>query len=214
MNDCEESNNKSAYDTCVAFNPNAAGLLRYDKKNAQCILGGEQGLELKDQSNQVCEVKYNVKIEMEVNDSSTLYLYFSKNGGESFYNSDEPRVATKDEAKRRRLQSECSTCAQSMCKGIDELCVAGTPWRSEFECNDHILYFTTKYCMQSELELGLGFGQTLCKGIDELCGDAFVSWDWWGTDPWFTPPWRSELECNAYILDFTTKWCVECCVME
>lgn len=122
MNDCEESNNKSAYDTCVAFNPNAAGLLRYDKKNAQCILGGEQGLELKDQSNQVCEVKYNVKIEMEVNDSSTLYLYFSKNGGESFYNSDEPRVATKDEAKRRRLQSECSTCAQSTCKGIGELC--------------------------------------------------------------------------------------------
>lgn len=130
MNDCEESNNKSAYDTCVAFNPNAAGLLRYDKKNAQCILGGEQGLELKDQSNQVCEVKYNVKIEMEVNDSSTLYLYFSKNGGESFYNSDEPRVATKDEAKRRRLQSECSTCAQSTCKGIGELCGYHTPIRT------------------------------------------------------------------------------------
>ena len=169
MNDCEESNNKSAYDTCVAFNPNAAGLLRYDKKNAQCILGGEQGLELKDQSNQVCEVKYNVKIEMEVNDSSTLYLYFSKDGGKSFYNSDDPRVATKDEAKRRRLQSECSTCP-TWCKGVGELCGESTPW-SAVGCWSNAVRVPAYKC---EFSAGSLFGSSAY--ISDDCCNRCIYW--------------------------------------
>ena len=181
MNDCEE-NNKSAYDTCVAFNPNAAGLLRYDEKNALCILGGEQGLELKDQSNQVCEVKYNVKIEMEVNDSSTLYLYFSDNGGESFYNSDEPRVATKDEAKRRRLQSECSTCAQSTCKGIGEFCGSDSWWGIVgFGCYGNAVSVPSYKCEHSGSLMGiwtLWLGSFAYKSEDCCSGCLYWECGW------------------------------------
>ena len=76
MNDIEE--NKSAYDTCIAFNPKDVGMLEYDKEKHQCILGGEQGLELKDKADPVCNVKYNVRIVMDVEKSSTLFLYFRK----------------------------------------------------------------------------------------------------------------------------------------
>jgi len=107
MNDSEE--NKSAYNTCIPFNPNDVGMLVYDKERHQCILGGERGLELKDKADPVCNVKYNVKIVMDADESSTLILYFSNDGGESFYNSDNPSVTIKDVDERRRLESECST---------------------------------------------------------------------------------------------------------
>ena len=107
MNDCED--NKSAYDTCVPFVP----ILKYDKKTGQCILGGKRGIPLKDQSNPDCDVKYNVKIYMNVDDSSTLYLHFSDDGGKTFYTEgpdDSPRVATKDELERTRRRQLCSSC--------------------------------------------------------------------------------------------------------
>jgi len=105
----EKTEGRSAYDTCTPFNPDSFGMLTYDKEKQQCILGGEKGLELKDKidSNSNCNVKYNVQIVMDVKDSSTLFLYFSNNGGMSFYNLKEPRVATKDINKRRRLESAC-----------------------------------------------------------------------------------------------------------
>jgi len=105
----EKTEGRSAYDTCTPFNPDSFGMLTYDKEKQQCILGGEKGLELKDKidSNSNCNVKYNVQIVMDVKDSSTLFLYFSNNGGMSFFNLEEPRVATKDINKRRRLESAC-----------------------------------------------------------------------------------------------------------
>ena len=109
MNDCED--NKSAYDICVPFDPEK--ILKYDKKTGQCVLGGKRGIPLKDQSNPDCIVKYNVKIKMDVDDSSTLYLHFSDDGGKTFYTEDPndgPRVATKDELERARRRQLCSNC--------------------------------------------------------------------------------------------------------
>jgi len=103
----EKAEGRSAYDTCTPFNPDSFGMLTYDNEKQQCILGGEKGLELKDKIDSNCNVKYNVQIVMDVKDSSTLFLYFSNNGGMSFYNLEEPRVATKDINKRRRLESAC-----------------------------------------------------------------------------------------------------------
>lgn len=64
--------------TCVAFDPSAD--LKYDPKSNQCVIGMRRGLKLKDQSDPVCNVKYNVKIVKEMNsqevDDSTLLLYF------------------------------------------------------------------------------------------------------------------------------------------
>lgn len=102
-----EDEGKSAHDTCTAFNPNNFGMLKYDNEKQQCILGGEKGLELKDKFDPNCNVKYNVKIAMDVRESSTLFLFFSDNGGTTFYNLEKPRVATKDINKRRRLESAC-----------------------------------------------------------------------------------------------------------
>ena len=45
---------------------------------------------------------------MDVDDSSTLYLYFSDDGGKTF--DPEPRVATKDHLERARRRQLCSTC--------------------------------------------------------------------------------------------------------
>ena len=117
MNDCEPEN-KSAYDTCVPFNPKK--MLKYDKKNSQCVLGGKRGIPLKDQSNPDCDdVKYNVKIVMDVDDSSMLYLHFSENNGKTFYTGNEPRVATKDDLERTRRRKLCATCVD-WGEGCDE----------------------------------------------------------------------------------------------
>ena len=102
-----EGKRKSAHNTCTPFNPNNSGMLTYDVEKQQCILGGKKGLELKDKLDPSCNVKYNVQIVMDVKDSSRLFLYFSNNGGMSYYNLEEPRVATKDINKRRRLESAC-----------------------------------------------------------------------------------------------------------
>jgi len=137
MDDCSES--KTAHDTCVAFDPKK--WLRYDSRRDQCVLGRKKGLRLKDQSDtQGCSAKYNVKVVMEAGDTSTLYLYFSDNDGKSFYNLDDPRVATKDLADRGRMLQSCTGCkargqpcnftyqcqAGLNCNVITRLCCAGS----------------------------------------------------------------------------------------
>lgn len=130
MNDCDLEK-KSAYGTCVAFDPNDTGMLKYDEQNQQCVLGRMRGLQLKDQSDQFCTVKYNVKIvrRMEADDSSTLFLYFSDDNGKSFYNLDEPRVATKDLVERTRRRRLCG------CRGHNSSCSSGSYICAKgFEC--------------------------------------------------------------------------------
>jgi len=135
MNDCELEK-KSAYGTCVAFDPNDTGMLKYDEQNQQCVLGRMQGLQLKDQSDQFCTVKYNVKIvrRMEADDSSTLFLYFSDDNGESFYNLDEPRVATKDLVERTRRLQGCNKC-----QGHNKSCIASYKCKEGLSCSLCIL---------------------------------------------------------------------------
>mmetsp|Transcript_31711 Transcript_31711/g.71735 ORF Transcript_31711/g.71735 Transcript_31711/m.71735 type:complete len:301 (+) Transcript_31711:266-1168(+) len=137
MEDCSES--KSAHDTCFPFDPKE--WLRYNGRRDQCVLGRKKGLRLKDQSDtQGCSAKYNVKVVMEADDTSTLYLYFSDNDGKSFYNLDDPRVATKDLADRGRMLQSCTGCkargqpcnftyqcqAGLNCNVITRLCCAGS----------------------------------------------------------------------------------------
>ena len=64
-----------------------------------------------------CEPKYVLKMTTEIGKDSSdeLLLYFSSDGGESFYNEDDPRVATRaseDEIHSRRAEV-CITSSNS-----------------------------------------------------------------------------------------------------
>ena len=146
MNDCDLEK-KSAYGTCVAFDPNDTGMLKYDEQNQQCVLGRMRGLQLKDQLDQFCTVKYNVKIvrRMEADDSSTLFLYFSDDNGKSFYNLDEPRVATKDLVERTRRLQGCK------CTGHGKSCGISGECKGDLKCIPCLLGGKVKDCDNSYL---------------------------------------------------------------
>ncbi|EJK43929.1 hypothetical protein THAOC_37579, partial [Thalassiosira oceanica] len=111
LNDCfyqEESfDGSTLLDVCYPFD--MAEVLSIDGNT--CMLGfANGGILLKNSADALdpnCEPKYVLKMTTEIGKESSdeLLLYFSSDGGESFYNEDDPRVATRaseDEIHARR----------------------------------------------------------------------------------------------------------------
>jgi len=105
-----------------------------------CTLGFvNQGVILKDSadaSDASCVPKYVLKMTTKIGKKSSdepLLLYFSNDGGASFYNADDPRVATRvatdDEIHSRRVQ-DCIT-NEASCIPDGEECGSS--------CDDHLI---------------------------------------------------------------------------
>ncbi|EJK61516.1 hypothetical protein THAOC_17981 [Thalassiosira oceanica] len=121
-----------------------------------CMLGfGNGGILLKESADALdpsCEPKYVLKMTTDIGKepSDELLLYFSSDGGESFYNEDDPRVATRaseDEIHSRRA----------------EVCIASEPCIEDGEeCNDPHPF----------LKL-VGICTECCKYFSHLGGERF-----------------------------------------
>ncbi|EJK69963.1 hypothetical protein THAOC_08726, partial [Thalassiosira oceanica] len=99
-----------------------------------CMLGFVNGgILLKESADALdpsCEPKYVLKMTTEIGKESSdeLLLYFSNDGGESFYNEDDPRVATRasdDEIHSRRAEvCIASSNSLKLCIQYGEVCNA------------------------------------------------------------------------------------------
>ena len=112
-----------ALDTCVAFDPQDE--LKEDE-DGYCVLGLSNNIHLKSQSESLAESsceespKYTIKMMSNKNPDS-ITIYFSNDGGDTHYNSDEPYVAIRHDDKTRRIQvEECGSTGVSVmssCQG-------------------------------------------------------------------------------------------------
>ncbi|EJK46555.1 hypothetical protein THAOC_34771 [Thalassiosira oceanica] len=139
-----------------------------------CMLGfANGGILLKNSADALdpsCEPKYVLKMTTEISKepSDELLLYFSSDGGESFYNEDDPRVATRaseDEIHSRRAEV-CIT--SSSCMNDGEQCKG--PWgdccSEEKLCNPGCLFCKPRDCCSDCCSKPFGsFGDRYCNCI-------------------------------------------------
>ncbi|EJK50899.1 hypothetical protein THAOC_29988 [Thalassiosira oceanica] len=191
----ESFDGSTSLDVCYPFD--MAEALSIDGNT--CMLGfANGGILLKNSADTLdpsCEPKYVLKMTSEIGKESSdeLLLYFSSDGGESFYNEDDPRVATRaseDEIHSRRAEvciasSSCGADAEPCNYSIES--VSCLPFGSGSGCCSNccsrkseraILRYGFCTCIPSGQRCGYENEASLTeKGLDSGCVKLSQEWD-------------------------------------